>query len=45
MLEAAMRIGADVAPSDAYTINGQPGFSNDCYIGMKDVYPYVSFMN
>ncbi|XP_050269238.1 putative laccase-9 isoform X2 [Quercus robur] len=32
MLEAAMRIGADVAPSDAYTINGQPGFSNDCYI-------------
>ena len=36
IIDNATATGADPTLSDAYTINGQPGFPNNCSNGMKD---------
>ena len=35
IIDNATATGADPTVSDAYTINGQPGFPNNCSNGMK----------
>ena len=36
IIDNATAASADPTLSDAYTINGQPGFPNNCSNGMKD---------
>ena len=35
LIEVATATGGDPNISDAYTLNGQPGYPNNCSIGMK----------
>ena len=35
LIDNATATGADPEKSDAYTLNGQPGYPNNCSIGMN----------